>query len=61
MPDIYRLAWYILEERIAKSRRRSISKADLVGWQLKSLEEAVDGADAPRIVVRLPDVEQEEA
>jgi hypothetical protein len=52
----------MLEERIAKSRRQSISKADLIGWQLKSLEEAVDESSAPpRIVLELPDGQQEEA
>lgn len=42
MPDIYSVAWKMLEEKIAKSRRRSISKADLVQWQLQALEAAVD-------------------
>jgi len=47
MPDTYALAWKLLEKRVAKSRRQSISKADLVEWQLRSLEEAVDILAAP--------------
>ncbi|KKN10954.1 hypothetical protein LCGC14_1031340 [marine sediment metagenome] len=42
MPDIYSVAWKILEEKITKSRRQSISKADLMEWQLRALEAAVD-------------------
>ncbi len=42
MPDIYSYAWKMLEERIASTRKQSISKADLIGWQLRSLEQAVD-------------------
>ena len=42
--DIYGIAWKSLEKKIAASRRRSISKADLVKWQLEALEEAVDEA-----------------
>ena len=42
MADIYGIAWKMLEEKIARSRRRSVSKADLVQWQLQALEAAVD-------------------
>ena len=42
MPDIYSVAWKILERKIAATRRQSISKADLVQWQLQAIEEAVD-------------------
>ncbi|KKK98439.1 hypothetical protein LCGC14_2642750 [marine sediment metagenome] len=41
-PDVYGLAWKLLELRIAKTRRQSISKKDLAEWQLKALEQAVD-------------------
>ncbi len=41
-PDVYGLAWKLLEKHIAKSRRQSISKADLMEWQLKALEQAID-------------------
>ena len=40
--DIYGTAWKNLEHKIAATRRRSISKADLVMWQLEALEQAVD-------------------
>ncbi len=42
MPDTYRTAWDILRGKIAKSRRQSISKADLMQWQLEALERAVN-------------------
>ncbi|KKL12072.1 hypothetical protein LCGC14_2539470 [marine sediment metagenome] len=54
MPNVYAVAWKALKARIAKSRRRSISKADLVQWQLEALEQATDEyaeAAAPTIVV----------
>ncbi|KKM81651.1 hypothetical protein LCGC14_1327650 [marine sediment metagenome] len=41
-PDVYGLAWKLLEQRINKTRRQSISKKDLAEWQLKALEQAVD-------------------
>jgi hypothetical protein len=47
MPDVYALAWKLLEKQIAKSRRQSISKADLVEWQLHALEKAIDILAAP--------------
>ncbi len=40
--DIYGTAWKNLERKIAATRRQSISKADLVMWQLEALEQAVD-------------------
>ncbi len=40
--DIYGTAWKNLERKIAATRRQSISKADLVLWQLEALEQAVD-------------------
>ncbi|KKM72280.1 hypothetical protein LCGC14_1422100 [marine sediment metagenome] len=40
--DIYGAAWKNLERKIAATRRQSISKADLVRWQLEALEQAVD-------------------
>ena len=40
--DIYGTAWKNLEHKIAATRRQSISKADLVLWQLEALEQAVD-------------------
>ncbi|KKM92737.1 hypothetical protein LCGC14_1215540 [marine sediment metagenome] len=40
--DVYGMAWKNLEKKIAATRRRSISKADLTKWQLEALEEAVD-------------------
>ena len=42
MSNIYMMAWKSLDARIAKSRRQSISKADIAQWQLRALEEAVD-------------------
>lgn len=54
MHSIYGTAWKILEERIAKTRRQSISKADLIEWQLKSLEQAVDEWGRPSIVTSFP-------
>ncbi|KKL26124.1 hypothetical protein LCGC14_2398410 [marine sediment metagenome] len=44
MPDIYSVAWKMLERKIASTRRQSISKVDLMKWQLEALEEAVDRA-----------------
>ena len=40
MPDVYALAWRHLKKMIAASRRQSITKSDLVGWQLQALEQA---------------------
>ncbi len=40
--DIYGRSWKNLEKKIAATRRRSISKADLTKWQLEALEEAID-------------------
>jgi len=40
--NIYGTAWKNLEKKIAATRRQSISRADLVKWQLEALEEAVD-------------------
>ncbi len=45
MPDIYALAWKMLSKHIAKSRRQSITKADLTKYQLLALEQAVDNCD----------------
>ena len=42
MADLYSVAWKILKHKVASTRRQSISKADLVEWQLEALEEAVD-------------------
>ncbi len=42
MPDIYGIAWRALEQRIAKTRRQSISKKELTEWQLKALQQAID-------------------
>ncbi len=41
---IYSMSWKILQRRIAATRRQSISKAELVQWQLQALEQAVDRA-----------------
>jgi len=51
MRDIYSIAWKVLEERIAKSRRQSISKSDLVEWRLWALEQAIDIFNSPSIEV----------
>jgi len=51
MRDIYSIAWKVLEERIAKSRRQSISKSDLVEWRLQALEQAIDIFNRPSIEV----------
>ncbi len=42
MANIYGIAWEILRDRIARSRRQTISKADLIDWQLQALEAAVN-------------------
>jgi len=42
MPDIYNVAWEILRDRIARSRKQAIPKADLISWQLQALEAAVN-------------------
>ena len=44
MPDpcVYRLSWKLFNVWVAKSRRQSISKADIAEWQLRALQEAVD-------------------
>ncbi len=49
MADIYNMAWKILEETIARSRKQSISKADLMQWQLRALEAAVDRAALEKV------------
>ncbi len=41
-PCVYRLSWKLFATWVAKSRRQSISKADIAEWRLMSLEEAVD-------------------
>ncbi len=41
-PDVYGLAWQLLGRRIAKSRRQTITKTELIEWRLKELENAVD-------------------
>jgi len=51
MCDIYSIAWKVLEERIAKSRRQSISKSDLIEWRLQALEQAIDIFNRPSIEV----------
>ena len=61
MPDIYGVAWKILEERIAKSRRQSISKSDLIEWQLRALEAAVDRFCLEAIYAEIQHGQQEEA
>lgn len=42
MPDIYQTAWAILKDRVARSRKQSIPRAELLTWQLQALEAAVD-------------------
>ncbi|KKM94897.1 hypothetical protein LCGC14_1193690 [marine sediment metagenome] len=42
MRDIYSIAWKVLEEKIAKSRKQSIHKSDLVEWRLQALEQAIE-------------------
>lgn len=54
MPDIYGTAWKLLGKKIAKSRRQSISKADLAEWQLQALEQAVDEACNAPIITYIP-------
>lgn len=41
-PCVYRIAWRLLALWVAKSRKQSISKADITEWKLRSIEEAVD-------------------
>lgn len=53
--DIYGHAWRLLEELIARSRKQSISKTDLVGWQLKALEEAVNLSDLEQRIFKAVD------
>lgn len=64
MPDIYGLAWKLLGRYIAKTRRQSISKADLAEWRLKALEEATDVLTNPmtqgRVIQKVQHGEQEE-
>ena len=59
--DIYGIAWKNLEKKIAATRRRSISKADLTKWQLEALEEAVAevGDDLARAIRRHDGVEDD--
>ncbi|KKM24153.1 hypothetical protein LCGC14_1608040, partial [marine sediment metagenome] len=52
--DIYGTAWKNLERKIAATRRRSISKADLVRWQLEALEQAVDEYHAADLLKPIP-------
>jgi len=59
--DIYSVAWKILEEKIAKSRRQSISKADLMEWQLRALEAAVDRFRLEAAYAEMQRGQQEEA
>ncbi|KKM85778.1 hypothetical protein LCGC14_1285610 [marine sediment metagenome] len=61
MPDIYSVAWKVLEEKIAKSRRQSISKADLMQWQLQALEAAVDRAALEVVYQEMSRGQQKEA
>ena len=56
MRDIYSIAWKVLEERIAKSRRQSISKADLLEWRLQALEQAIDIFNLPSIEGVIPGI-----
>ncbi len=42
MPDIYQTAWAILKDRVARSRKQSIPRTELLTWQLQALEAAVD-------------------
>ena len=61
--SIYSIAWKMLEDKIASSRRQSISKADLIGWQLQALEQAVDRIDLGEIHAKMAEQrgQQEEA
>ena len=61
MPDIYSIAWKILAERIVSTRKQSISKHDLLGWQLKALEEAVDRIHLEAVYKGMPHGQQKEA
>lgn len=47
MPDpcVYRLSWKLFALWVAKSRKQSISKADITEWRLRAVEEAVDLVD----------------
>ena len=51
--DVYGLAWKILAERIAATRKQSISKADLIQWQLKALEGAIDRAALEKVYAKM--------
>ncbi|KKM74507.1 hypothetical protein LCGC14_1399670 [marine sediment metagenome] len=42
MADIYQTAWAILKDRVARSRKQSIPRTELLTWQLQALEAAVD-------------------
>lgn len=42
MFDTYGRAWRILRDRIVRSRRQTISRTDLMYWQLQALEQAVN-------------------
>lgn len=61
MPDTYSIAWKILAERIAATRKQSISKHDLLGWQLKALEDAVDRIHLEAVYAEMQHGQQEEA
>ncbi|KKN47206.1 hypothetical protein LCGC14_0665470 [marine sediment metagenome] len=58
--DIYGAAWKNLERKIASSRRRSLTRADLIAWQLEALEKAVDEiGPLTRGVTQIPDSERQ--
>lgn len=42
MSNIYQTAWAILKDRVARSRKQSIPRTELLTWQLQALEAAVD-------------------